>query len=193
MTTTSNSFQTYKTGHWLNDEDERCKLAVQQELQRLGSWESFLATDVITKKLKWTAVSQLVLTRSSKQCRERWLNHLSPNINRSPWNQAEDRQLFRLYAEHPRCWSVIARKLNRRTQNQVKSRWRFLNRHALSFHSVDESNKRQKTEQNSIEITNQPSSTQDIYAKFVESDCISLAMTDFDFLLDDYLHNEPES
>ena len=32
--------------------------------------------------------------RSGKQCRERWHNHLDPNINKSPWTDKEELIIF---------------------------------------------------------------------------------------------------
>jgi hypothetical protein len=34
--------------------------------------------------------------RTGKQCRERWHNHLDPDINKSRWTKEEDRKIFQL-------------------------------------------------------------------------------------------------
>jgi len=32
--------------------------------------------------------------RSGKQCRERWHNHLDPQINKTAWNEDEEQIIF---------------------------------------------------------------------------------------------------
>lgn len=34
---------------------------------------------------KWSHIAKYIPNRMGKQCRERWYNHLSPNINRAEW------------------------------------------------------------------------------------------------------------
>jgi hypothetical protein len=48
----------------------------------------------------WTKVAKMLPGRIGKQCRERWLNHLDPQISRDPWTAEEDQILVRLHAEH---------------------------------------------------------------------------------------------
>ena len=38
----------------------------------------------------WTRISDYIPQRSGKQCRERWHNHLDPNINKKKWTTHED-------------------------------------------------------------------------------------------------------
>ena len=40
---------------------------------------------------KWTFIAQQLSGRIGKQCRERWHNHLNPDINKSAWSIEEDR------------------------------------------------------------------------------------------------------
>ncbi len=35
-----------------------------------------------------------IKNKSSKQCRERWVNSLSPNINKGIWTEKEEKILF---------------------------------------------------------------------------------------------------
>lgn len=52
--------------------------------------------------------------RSAKQCRERWHNHLDPNINKDPITIAEERKIFEYYKIHGNKWAQIAKLLDRR-------------------------------------------------------------------------------
>lgn len=42
----------------------------------------------------WTRIAEFIPHRSGKQCRERWHNHLNPNINKQKWSIEEDRILI---------------------------------------------------------------------------------------------------
>ncbi|KAM0871847.1 hypothetical protein ACQ4PT_039084 [Festuca glaucescens] len=72
---------------------------------------------------KWTAIAEHLPGRTGKQCRERWVNHVDPTIEKKMWTEAEDMELI---AAHRRCgnrWSAIARKLSGRSENSVKNHW----------------------------------------------------------------------
>jgi len=49
--------------------------------------------------------------RSGKQCRERWHNHLDPNINKDYWSEKEENILFMKHIEYGNKWSDIAKFL----------------------------------------------------------------------------------
>jgi hypothetical protein len=61
--------------------------------------------------------------RQSKQCHERWVNHLDPSLRRGAWLKKEDAILLKEYLKSGRKWSEIAKMLNGRTENSVKNRW----------------------------------------------------------------------
>ena len=50
-------------------------------------------------------------SRDKKQCRERYLNHLDPGINKNAWSTAEDETLKRLHAESGGKWSLMREHL----------------------------------------------------------------------------------
>ncbi|GIL57864.1 hypothetical protein Vafri_13091, partial [Volvox africanus] len=59
--------------------------------------------------------------RSAKQCRERWLHHLKPDISKKSWNEQEEWALVVAHAEVGNRWADIARKLGGvRSENTVK-------------------------------------------------------------------------
>lgn len=61
--------------------------------------------------------------RQGKQCRERWINFLSPEIRREPWQPDEDLLLLTKQKEIGNQWAQIAKEINGRTENQVKNRF----------------------------------------------------------------------
>ncbi|KAL4466953.1 hypothetical protein ABPG74_010550 [Tetrahymena malaccensis] len=80
---------------------------------------------------KWSEISKELNSRSKKnvfrqgkQCRERWNNHLDPNINRGPWHDKEDLQLLKLILDKGKKWSDVSKELkSNRTENNVKNRF----------------------------------------------------------------------
>lgn len=71
----------------------------------------------------WTALAAQLGSRSGKQCRERWLNHLDPVIKKGPWSEEEDATLMALHRQLGNRWSDIAKHLPGRTDNSLKNRY----------------------------------------------------------------------
>ena len=78
--------------------------------------------------LKWSLVAKAVPGRSGKQCRERYLNHLTPNIKLKNWSPVEDAIIFRLYATDGSKWSMMSKLIRGRTDNGIKNRYHHLKR-----------------------------------------------------------------
>ena len=68
--------------------------------------------------------------RKGKHCRERWYNHLNPEINKGEWSFEEDILLLKQQKITGNKWSNISRLLTGRTENSVKNRWNSLIKNA---------------------------------------------------------------
>ena len=71
----------------------------------------------------WVRISQLIQSRSPKQCRERYHQNLKPSLNLSPISPEEGLLIERLVAEMGKRWAEIARRLPGRSDNAVKNWW----------------------------------------------------------------------
>ncbi|KAK9067303.1 hypothetical protein SSX86_014629 [Deinandra increscens subsp. villosa] len=81
---------------------------------------------------KWSRIAEKLPGRIAKQCRDRWQNHLRPDITKDAWSEEEDKLLIAIHKEVGNKWSEIARRLPGRSENTIKNHWNATKRRQLS-------------------------------------------------------------
>ena len=79
----------------------------------------------------WDMIADMMPGRNQRQCRERWLNYLSPSVNKEPWTREEDQLLIDKHNELGSRWVKIARFFTGRSDTAIKNRWMVLQRKIL--------------------------------------------------------------
>ncbi|KAL5080162.1 hypothetical protein RYX36_008583 [Vicia faba] len=86
----------------------------------------------------WTLVPKIAgLNRCGKSCRLRWTNYLRPDLKHDGFTPQEEELIITLHAAIGSRWSLIAKRLPGRTDNDVKNYWNTKLRKKLMKMGID--------------------------------------------------------
>jgi hypothetical protein len=90
---------------WTREEDEELKSLMEK-----------------TNVKSYSQICGLLTTpRTSKQCRERWHNHLNPEVKKDKWTPEEDALICASFNDFGPSWSRMALLMKGRTDNAIKN------------------------------------------------------------------------
>jgi len=112
----------------------------------------------------WILISDLIESRTPRQCRERWINYLSPNLKSDGWTSEEDKLIDELYQKYGSRWHKIAKHFKNRSGNCIRNRYKLRMRHLRKI-SED-----QKVEDEEIENKMEKPEYSSIFQFFTQSE-----------------------
>jgi hypothetical protein len=74
----------------------------------------------------WKTIASQMPNRTTRQCRERYKNYLSPELTNQPWSDSEDDLLREKFHEWGPKWATIAGFFKGRSDVALKNRWATL-------------------------------------------------------------------
>ena len=108
---------------------------------------------------KWGKVAQHMTRFNARQCRDRYLLYLDPNINREPFTEEEDRLLLRNARTYAYHWYPLARLFDRRTPVQLK--YRYYKIHNKQMRDKRRKENEERLAQTKIKLEKQEEETKD--------------------------------
>ena len=107
--------QTIRKGTWTKQEDNKLLEIVRK-----------------TGPKNWRKIGKLMGVRIGKQCRERWHNHLDPQVDKTPFSAIENKLILTLHNKYGNKWATIAKHFEGRRANFIKNHWNiYLSKYKL--------------------------------------------------------------
>ncbi|KAG8373647.1 hypothetical protein BUALT_Bualt11G0046000 [Buddleja alternifolia] len=110
--------------------DSRADSGANSKKRRACNWywsrkEDELLIELIKKHGtgNWRSIASHLSGRTAMSCRLRWVNHLNPEVDKTPLSEEEQEKLLELHKEYGNKWSTIVGFFPHRTDNQIKNQY----------------------------------------------------------------------
>lgn len=114
-----------------SSENKKRKYFTEEEDQLL------IAAAISYNQSSWNTISQCIPGKTSKQCRDRWMNYLRPSLKFDPWTNQEDSLLISLVNIHGTHWTKMKQYFPGRSTNSIKNRWYWLIKNKVGIFQID--------------------------------------------------------
>ena len=74
---------------------------------------------------RWRRIAQFMPGRTSRQCRDRYCNYLTPEFYNMKWTQEEDALLYQKFQELGSQWAKMTQFFPGKNANNIKNRWNY--------------------------------------------------------------------
>ena len=123
-----NSLSTSSVVKTPDDQSEKKRKTMKKQRRKAQIWsetEDKLLLSAVNKYgvSNWVEIAKYVGTRTRKQCRERYVNHVCPFINTRNWTADEDSFILKAHDQMKDRWCSIAKSLDGRTARAVRNRY----------------------------------------------------------------------
>lgn len=111
------------------------KIRVQRKLFTLEEDQKLI--ELVEKyKDDWGKISSEMKNRSVRQCKERYLHYLSPNIIKRDWTPEEDMLLLFNIQKYGKAWKKLEILFPGRTEIDIRNRFNILFRRIVKISLV---------------------------------------------------------
>lgn len=135
----------------------------------------------------WDLISRNMINRTPRQCRERWINYIAPNLSNEPWTKEEDDLLDELYTEYGSRWHKIAEIFPNRSGNAVRNRFKLRQRRQEKLEENIQKNEISNDNQQEMDDNKSDEAMNDLDKSKLDEDTFSLFNIDFKTLEDCFL------
>ena len=89
----------------------------------------------------WNIIASCMFNRSSRQCRERWVNALNGNINKSSWLPEDDARLIQVFNQIGPHWKEMEKFFPGRVSYDLRNHYKSLIHRMTDKFNIEKNNK----------------------------------------------------